>query len=126
MSEPEFSLDWPHGWRTRDGRKARILCTDARLKDLDSIVAIISDPGGDVLRAFRSDGRWVGVTSDTDLINAPAPKREFVVWVNVYPNYPTGKAWESKKEADDYACPGRLARKRVVVTEGEFDEEPAR
>lgn len=26
---PEFDLDWPHGWQTRDGRDVVIYCTDA-------------------------------------------------------------------------------------------------
>ena len=126
----DFDPNWPHGHITRDGRKARIICTDRVGKH--PIVSIIgeneaSSIGGDLCRSMK-DGRWDEHRDMwCDLFNAPEPKKEY--WVNVfyYKNEPgrvISCTFGSKESADDYV--EKYARKdgftRIAcahVTEGD-------
>ena len=65
---------------TRNGRSARIICTDA--KGNYPIVALIEEGGYDNALSYTKDGKlYVGETNDYDLFFAPE-KHEG--WVNVY------------------------------------------
>jgi hypothetical protein len=56
--------------QTRDGRKARIIATDA--KGAYPIIALIYVAGDESVRSYCSDGRrWIDEDSDDDLINVP-------------------------------------------------------
>lgn len=68
--------------QTRDGRKARIVCADA--KNYDPIVALVDDGDGkEYVVHRRGDGRYCEGRNDVaDLINIPEPVEG---WVNVYP-----------------------------------------
>lgn len=78
----EFDPDWPHGHVTRDGRKARVVCKDAKSFS-GSIVALI-DAGpvrGEEPCTFFSNGRIYSTTdttlnTDNDLLNAPEPEKD--------------------------------------------------
>jgi hypothetical protein len=50
-------------------------------------------------------------------------KRRLEFWANIYLNNEIDR-WTWKEDADKYAEPGRLARKKVVIeySEGEYDE----
>ncbi len=69
--------------RTRDGKPARILCTDAR-GDLP-IVALVGAPGeSEYVQRFTKDGcAYRNVPLPHDLINVPE-KRTLDIWVNIY------------------------------------------
>lgn len=63
--------------QTRDGRKARILCTDYIHPDGLSIVALITQPNGEEsLLTYTADGRYWTPIEDhiTDLVNVPVKK----------------------------------------------------
>ena len=67
--------------QTRNGRKARIICTD--LKEYahgDTVMALIEqDDGSEDWTTYRSSGRYVdGMEDSQDLINIPEKR-----WVNV-------------------------------------------
>ena len=65
---------------TRNGRSARIICTDA--KGNYPIVALIEEGGYDNALSYTKDGKlYVGETNDYDLFFAPE-KHEG--WVHVY------------------------------------------
>ena len=70
---------------TRDGRKARIICFDAKRKDKKSIIALIPSkdyPGFEDLIAYPNDGNYHGGhENDGDLMMYPEKKEG---WVNVY------------------------------------------
>lgn len=106
----DFDPNWPHGHVTRSGLKARIICTD-RVGDEPIVVLVGND---DTVLPARCDGTNPHGISDCDLINAPAPKREF--WVNVYP----GRAvvYETQEEAYMRASAGRIACAHVTEGDG--------
>lgn len=100
----DFDPNWPHGHVTRDGRKARIVCTNARSQW--PIVASVDHGDCEIVLRGGPD----------DFVNAPAPKRAW--WVNVYGG--TGRfadGYETRDGADAGAYPGRIAC--VHVTEGD-------
>ncbi|MFA7308314.1 MAG: hypothetical protein WC026_16775 [Hyphomicrobium sp.] len=110
----EFDPDWPHGHTYAD-MSARIICTNA--KGQYPIVALVYDLEleKEVARFFTrsGEGSFVG-----RLINAPAPKRKFVRWVNVY----NSNLHETREAADCVATiggGGRLTCIRVEFEEGD-------
>ena len=84
--------------QTRDGRPARIICTD-REHDIDKIVALVSlDPGGEHVSEYRKDGRYMCAREDAmDLINIP--ERRSVFW-NTY-NYGNSCSHTTLEDAQD-------------------------
>ena len=89
---------------TRDGRNARIICTDA--KNNYPIVALIETPNGKERQpcGYKEDGTYIiGEKSPCDLFFAPE-KHEG--WLNIYRNesgfYLRGN-YKSKEEADEVA-----------------------
>lgn len=85
---------------TRDGRNARIICTDA--KNNYPIVALIEMPNGRERQpcGYKKDGTYlIGEKLSCDLFFAPE-KHEG--WVNVYMNYNernVGVLYSSKEDA---------------------------
>ena len=66
---------------TRDGRSARIRCTD-RIDPYFPIVALISTESGEDIVAYTSNGlHWLGAKTDYDLFFAPE-KHEG--WINLF------------------------------------------
>lgn len=70
---------------TRDGRKARIICFDAKRKDGKNIVTLIPSkeyPGFEDLVAYPNNGNYHGGhENDGDLMMLPEKKEG---WVNIY------------------------------------------
>lgn len=70
---------------TRDGRKARIICFDAKRKDGKNIMALIPSkeyPGFEDLVAYPNNGNYHGGhENDGDLMMLPEKKEG---WVNIY------------------------------------------
>ena len=90
---------------TRDGRNARIICTDA--KNDYPIVALIEMPNGRERHPFgyKKDGTCIiGKKLSCDLFFAPE-KHEG--WLNIYRGesrfYLRGNPYKSKEEADEVA-----------------------
>lgn len=89
---------------TRDGRKARIICFDA--KDNLPIIALITNARGDEsLARYKSNGRFTNLNeSDCDLMMLPEKRSG---WVNVYNNptthniYTSADVFESKEIAEE-------------------------
>lgn len=103
--------------QTRDGRKARIICTDRR-DVIFPIVALIEEGDMDRVLTYYANGSHEKQPSDADLINVPA-EFERAQWVNVYPL--AIAFWDSKETADHGASPGRIACVQIVVKGKEGD-----
>ena len=95
---------------TRDGRSARIRCTD-RIDPYFPIVALISTESGEDIVEYTSNGlHWLGAKTDYDLFFAPE-KHEG--WVNIYPGPFTGVV-VYKSEEDAKHCAN--ANAKVIAT----------
>lgn len=73
MTQPEFTLDWPHGWQTRDGRDVVVYCTDAPGPypihgRVEGLIASVS--WNETGISFYGVG---GIEGIGNLINRPAP-----------------------------------------------------
>ena len=111
---------------TRDGRNARIICTDAKValvKEEYPIAALVEmvkkDKDGEFILSYLKDGRFAkDITSDLDLFFAPEKHEGYV---NVYRDTDTGTtslgsvSYASRKEAegigkfaDDYVATARI------------------
>ena len=102
--------------RTRDGRKARIICFDR--KDNTPIVALIERVDGiEILQCFYNDGKcFHDSTSDNDLMMLPEKKEG---WVNVYDadttfRFVEGMVYNTKDEA--------IQRAKEEVTNGQREK----
>ena len=115
---PSPSLDLTKPVQTRDGRKVRVLCTDGP-GELP-VVGFIED--NVTTTQWPVGGEYYGgALRNFDLVNTPAAPRTFERWFNVYKS---GSSFDhaTREDADNMTYPDRIARKRVVFTEGEWDE----
>ena len=76
--------------QTRDGRKARIICTDRNDTEFP-IVALVNDGVYEEIKSYSSEGAYLHTMDESasDLINIPETK-----YLNVY-LYSTGKSTAS-------------------------------
>lgn len=107
--------------QTRDGRPARIICTDA--KGEQPIAALVLECAQEMLGLHSSNGAWLPGNSgphERDLINVPQ-KREG--WINIYPAprldpserrvANTSHAYDTQEEAGRCAFGNRIACVKV-------------
>lgn len=81
------NVDWTKPIQTRDGRKARVICTDAK-KSRSVIVLVENSSGGEHVHDYEDNGSHYSVNSEAhvlDVINVPE-KRTWKGWINVYEN----------------------------------------
>lgn len=118
----DFDPNWPHGHVTRSGKPAEIIYEN--MVGDHPIVAIVKEkPNEEYIIRCQNNGRLMdGGDCPYDIFNAPAPKKTFEYWLNFYPGSEEAQIHQSKEDADGCAGPTRIACKRVVITEGEFDE----
>lgn len=70
-SKGRFEMKFEVGklYKTRDGRKARVICVDSKYIDHPIVALVESKSAGEDLYQFKSDGKWVALgESDLDLI----------------------------------------------------------
>lgn len=111
-------LDLTKPVQTRDGRTARIICTDAKTSSGFPIIALVADASGnEFLVSHTSDGYYNSSKDkhNNNLINIPE-KHE--MWVNCYPGL-TARDYLTRKAADYAATPARIACVKVTWTDGE-------
>ena len=90
---------------TRNGRSARIICTDA--KGNYPIVVLIEEGGYDNALSYTKDGKlYVGETNDYDLFFAPE-KHEG--WVNVYRDFDDVMCGSVFATEEDEKCKAKTA-----------------
>jgi len=107
--------------QTRDGRPARILCTDVK-NDQFPICAAFWRNGVELADLFARDGKFYSDHEcNSDLINIPEKR---VGYVNVYPHRIDSSFHLNRKSADLFASENvsRVACIRVEYEEGRFDD----
>ena len=96
---------------TRNGRSARIICTDA--KGNYPIVVLIEEGGYDNALSYTKDGKlYVGETNDYDLFFAPE-KHEG--WVNVYRDFDDVMCGSVFATEEDAKCKVKTAIATVKI-----------
>lgn len=97
--------------QTRDGRKARIICTD--LQGSQPITAAIMERGTEIIATFHATGIWAPDSRESchDLINT-TEKRCIVGWMNIYDNsddsFIGGGIFKTREDADNGAGISRI------------------
>lgn len=101
--------------QTRDGRPARVVCTDLHGNNGRTLLALVKaiHDGGEDHRSFNADGTCCPSHNPLpgDLVNIPT-KREG--WINIYPgaldqDKRVMSGWATKAEADKNASVLRIA-----------------
>ena len=84
----QFTPDWPHGYKTRDGREARVLAWGLRHDTFKLAGIVVDEYGEENVVSFTAEGAYLGggVEHRYDLVNAPAPPE--TVWVVKFTPYP--------------------------------------
>ncbi len=104
---------------TRDGRSARIICTDRVGRW--PIVALISDDGGEVVGSFTTDGKKYIPKAEinlTDLFFAPIKKTGWVNLFKINSTITSGEVYNTEEEAKS-AVVGRFIYISTVKIEWE-------
>ena len=90
---------------TREGKPARIVCTDAKFEKYQVLALITKEDGQEMLATLETSGKFrSGYNSHLDLFFAPE-KHEG--WINVYRDTDTGTTsfgvvlYASRKEAEE-------------------------
>lgn len=99
---------------TREGRDARIICTDRKVDSYTNctIVALVEDEDGtEDCSYFTKNGKYMdGFESSYDLFFAPEKKEG---WINIYKNYRTSNIYNSKEDAFNNRAPNYIATMKI-------------
>lgn len=111
-----MSLDFDKPIRTRDGRKVRILCTDAEgLEDGETIVALVEGVGEPLY--YHSDGRFIAVSEDRrDLVNYDPGYTKVMVLLST----PDGGVVARQADAVKLDSYKKLGDFRVTIKDGKL------
>lgn len=108
--------------QTRDGRAARIICTDRKVDGYPILALVTQGNGSEDVLSYRTDGGFFGSKGShpVDLINIPQK-----VWVNLYRAEHRGlytvegRYWPTQSAANYYAKKDRIACIEIELPEGE-------
>lgn len=118
--------------RTRDGRQARIICTDRKdrpgWRAIPYVALVVAADGGEDTYWYHEDGTCHNKVQELDLINIPE-KHTLRGWVNVYPpgqvypysQKPEGSRFYSTRTAADEWAMNQL-RIACIEISREFEE----
>lgn len=113
--------------QTRNGRKARIICTDLQY-DVSStrILALITDSeGSEIVKLFKMQGQNnYGAANENDLINVPEKLVRYIgIWNQGYTGFSYITPHEARSKWSGYSTPPiAVARVEIEWTPGQFDE----
>ena len=104
---------------TRDGRKARIVCTD--MKNAQPILALITEGNREDIRFYSQNGVWCNDFPNykLDLVFAPIKKKG---WINIFrckTELYIGDVFETKEEAEKM---GKLSKNYITTIKIEWEE----
>lgn len=104
---------------TRDGRKARIVCTD--MKNAQPILALITEGNREDIRFYSQNGVWCNdfPNHKLDLVFAPIKKKG---WINIFrckTELYIGDVFETKEEAEKM---GKLSKNYITTIKIEWEE----
>ena len=77
-----MKLDLSKPVRTRDGRPARIICTDCRGSEYTLVALVTYNDGAERPRRFTASGAFHNECTSLGLVNVPEKRS---MWVNIYP-----------------------------------------
>ena len=100
FSLEEYLKDTSKEVVTRDGRKARIICTNA--KSGYPVVALIAEEGSgrEDIQTYTMDGAsYIGDQSSYDLFFSAPEKHEG--WATIYGKFLAGEIFSTKEEAEE-------------------------
>jgi hypothetical protein len=103
-------IDWNKPLQTRDGRPARVICTDA--KGRYPIVALVDDPRNGQLVVVRTTEGFLDPAFPnhySDLVNVPPVRECREAWINTYEKSLGECVHPTRAEADAEATTARLA-----------------
>ena len=113
-------FDYTKPARTKDGRKVRIICTDAKDDLGDYLVALVECANGEIIYTYSQDGVLIGdEKSSINLENIP---EKHVRYFNCYSSLHSSETYESRLHADRGCAGTRTACIRVEFEDGQFDE----
>ena len=104
---------------TRDGRKARIVCTD--MKNKQPVLALITEGNREDIHFYFQNGVWCNDFSNhkLDLVFAPTKKKG---WINIF-RYKTdvysGDIFETKEAAEKM---GKLSKNYITTIKIKWEE----
>lgn len=101
----EYLKNPARGIVTREGIKARVVCTDRKSESFPIIALVDSGKKAEKVYSFAKDGKFSdGGVHNLDLFFAPEKKEG---WLNIYRGesgfYLRGNPYKSKEEADEVA-----------------------
>ena len=104
---------------TRDGRKARILCTDFKNEQL--ILALVTEGDRENIHFYYQNGVWCNDFPENklDLFFAPIKKER---WINIFRckiDLYIGDVFETKEEAEKM---GKLSKDYITTIKIEWEE----
>lgn len=106
---------------TRDGRDARIICTDRKINVDFPIIALVMNNGGEeYTESYRKNGRWSwsGSQNNMDLVFAPIKKEG---WINLY-NL-CGKIVSGEVYGSEEAAKGEIDKDKLYITTTKIEWE---
>lgn len=125
-----MSIDFTKPIQTRDGRKVRILCTDAECTNQDEPQPIVGLVAGEFSgpKAWCANGSYFGdrSLSECDLVNVPQPKRKVKVDVRLVQTSDGIEAYAKCDNAYDVWWPHEDGEDVIASTsiEMEYEERP--
>ena len=104
---------------TRDGKKARIVCTD--MKNKQPILALITEGNREDIHFYYQNGVWCNdfPNHKLDLVFAPDKKKG---WINIFrckTDLYIGDVFETKEEAEKM---GKLSKNYITTIKIEWEE----
>ena len=101
--------------QTRDGRKARILCTDIKGWNKPIVAAISRRDGSEFITNHNLNGQLAATEESlTDLVNIPE-----TLWVNVYDDCVCDPPYKTREEADKGVMTGKDRIACISFKEGD-------
>ena len=104
---------------TRDGRKARILCTD--MKNKQPVLALVTEGDREDIHFYYQNGVWCNdfPNHKLDLVFVSAKKKG---WINIFrykTDLYTGDIFETKEKAEKM---GKLSKNYITTIKIEWEE----
>lgn len=117
-------LNWNLPLQTKDGRKARVICKDAKAQ-YGSFVVLVEEYGTEYHYRYTEDGIASNLHDESvNLVNTPQRAERFL---NVYKSDDGQElycfeAHDTKEMAEALASKDVVGRAKVVLIEGVFEE----
>jgi hypothetical protein len=121
-----MSIDFTKPVQTRDGRKVRILCTDAKSAAGAIVGLVISAGNQEYVEHWFSDGCFMAdkTNDDRDLINVPPPKTKVQVEVRLVQTSDGVEAYSKCANGFDIWWPHEENEEVISSTTIEMEYQP--